>query len=529
MTQQVSLFKPGVGEWLIRVAIFMLLLPNLVLFGISTANVNAACGFYGIEPNDAQYSLIALYAGLVSFFPLEKRFSSFFVTKDYLFISLILEVVSAYACYCSRNLYFLIFFRFLEGLANCSLAILCINLIFSRLHTERSREIGYSIVYGILLSVLPFITFITAPFLDSIDYNELYILVMYTFVPGGFLFLFIMKRGRFTRKIPLYRLDWQSFVLYALVLLLITYILVYGQQYNWFSDQRIRWSALFLVAFATSYIGRQLNLKRPYIDLKVFTYRNFLIGFLLIIVLYITRGAFNLTTGFFTTILGLDPIHTGDILLFNIGGTIIGIIISSRLLIYKVPVRWIWTIGFSLLLIYYSWMTFLFDTSSQINTYIIPLIVQGLGTGMLLTAIIIFMVIAVPPKLGPAAVATAVSFRLLGTSISISLLNFSQLYLQQDHFNRFQENFSITNPLIRQRLQTYQQFLSAAGLSPDKAAAAGSKLFANAVEHQAEVKATIDYYYLICWLLILTLILIICIPAIKQYKILIDPIADVPI
>ena len=529
MTQQVSLFKNWVSAWIIRVAIFMLFLPNLLLFGISTANVNVACGFYGIEPNDAQYSLIALYTGLVSFFPLEKRLAQFFVTKDYLFISLVMEVISTFACYKAQNLYFLIFFRFWEGLANCSLASICIVLIFNQLNSERAKEIGYSVVFGILLSTFPFITFLSAPFLDSLNFNNLYILVMYTFLPGGIVFLIIMRRVRLSRKIPLYQFDWKSFSLYALSLMLISYCLVYGQQFNWFSDKRFCWAILlFIVSFST-YILRQLYLKRPYINLKIFTYSNYVIGFLLIVVLYISRGALGLTTAFFMNVLGMDPIYIGDILLFNIGGIIFGILISSRLLIYKLPVRLIWILGFSLLLIHCIWMTLLFDASAECGSFVIPLIVQGLGTGILLAPIIIFMITAVPPDLGPSAAATTVAFRLLGTSLSIALINFYQLYYQQNHFNRFQENLYSANPLVYQRLQTYQKLLSNNGLSEERTILLANKLLKNTVDQQAQIRGTIDYYYLMCWLIILTLILIICILAIKQYKILIDPIADVPI
>jgi len=527
MVEQASLFKNWVSGWTIRVAIFMLFLPNLLLFGISTANVNVACGFYGIEPNDAQYSLIALYAGLVSFFPLEKRLAQFFVTKDYLFISLIMEVISAFACYKAQNLYFLIFFRFLEGLANCSLASICIVLIFSQLKSERSKEIGYSVVFGILLSTFPFITFLSAPFLDSINFNNLYILVMYTFLPGGIVFLIIMRRTRINRKIPLYQFDWRSFSLYALSLMLISYCLIYGQQFNWFSDRRIWWAVLLFVVSFSTYILRQLHVKRPYINLKIFTYSNYVTGFLLIMVLYIARGALSLTTAFFTNVLGMDPIYIGYILLFNIGGIIFGILISSRLLIYKLPVMLIWILGFSLLLIHSIWMTLLFDASTEYSAFIIPLIIQGLGTGILLAPIIIFMITAVPPDLGPSAAATAVAFRLLGTSLSIALINFFQLYDQQNHFNRFQDSLYSADPLVDQRVQTYRKLLSNSGLSGERTLLLANKLLKNTVDQQAQIRATIDYYYLMCWLLILTLILIICIPAIKQYKILIDPIADV--
>jgi MFS transporter, DHA2 family, multidrug resistance protein len=529
MTTEQSIFKPWVPEWGIRIAIFSLFLPNLVLFGISTANANSACSFYGFEPNDVQFSLIALYTGLVGFFPLEKRFASFFVTKDYLFMSVLFEIVTAYACYNARDLYMLILFRFLQGIANSCLASVCSSLIFSRLYTERSRAIGYSIVFGILLSVTPFITLISAPFLDFLDYDRLYFLMMYTFIPGSLFFLVIMRRGHLNPRIPISSIDWQSFVIYSLALLLIAYVLIYGQQYNWFSDKRMRW-AFFVFLIATGlYVLRQMRLKTPYINLNVFSSPKFVTGFFLILVFYITRGAFNLTTTYFSSVLGMDPIHTGDILVFNILGVLIGAIVSSRLLISYRPFRMIWITGFSALLIYFLWMIFLFDSMAESSAFVIPLVLQGFGSGMLLASIIISMVTAVPPLLGPSAIAAAISFRLLSTCISLTLVNYFQLYYQQDHFNRFQEHLSGPDPILVQRFSMYREILATKGLGTERSILLSGRLLKAAIDQQAQVLAVIDYYYLVSGILFITILLIAFIPVLRRYKALIYPLRDFPI
>jgi DHA2 family multidrug resistance protein len=529
MDTEQAIFKPWVSEWGIRIAIFSLFLPNVVLFGIATANVNSACSFYGFEPNDAQFSLVALYAGIVGFFPMEKRFSSFFVTKDYLFMSVLFEISAAYACYNARDFYILILFRFLQGMANSCLASICISLIFSRLHTERSRAIGYSIIFGILLSVTPFIALISSPFLDFLDYNKLYLLMIYTFIPGSLFFMVIMQRARLHPKMPLSGLDWPSFVTYSLALMLFAYVLIYGQQYNWFSDKRLRWAFFGFVIATMLYVLRQLNLKTPYINLNVFSSPNFVTGFFLILVLYIARGAFNLTTAYFLSVLGLDPIHIGGILVFNILGVVIGAIVSSRLLLFKTPFRVVWLIGFSVLLVYFSWMIFLFDAAAERDAFVIPLILQGFGTGMLLASIVISMVTAVPPLSGPSAVATAVSFRLLSTCISLALVNYFQLYYQQNHFNRLQEHLSGSDPLLVQRISMYREMLVNKGLGTERGALLSGRLLKAAIDQQVQVLAVIDYYYLVCGILFITILLIAFLPALRRYKALKYPLHDFPI
>jgi DHA2 family multidrug resistance protein len=523
------MFKDWVPEWAIRICIFMLLVPNLLLFTISTASLPAACGFYGIDPNDANYSLIVLYAALVSYFPLERRFSAYLVTKDYMLISLIFEIATAYCAYCSRDLVTLMIFRFLQGIANISLVAICISLIFNHLKTERAREIGYSVVYCILLCISPMTTILAAPFLDTVNYNELYLGVLYAFIPGGLFAMLIMSRQRLVRKIPLYSLDWQSFVIYAAALFSLTYVLVYGQQLNWFSDARIiQGTVIFAVSLAT-YIIRQRHLKRPYLNLNVYKYPAYRTGIALILILYLARGAFNFTTLYFTQVLGMDPAHLGNVLIFNMLGAIAGTLISSRLMIFKRSFYLIWMAGFAILLMHYTWMIYLFSNQANSSVYYLPLLLQGIGTGMLLTPIIVYMVTSVPSELGATAGATAVSVRLLGTTLSIAIINYFQLYSAGLHFNRFQNQLSATDAAAVSRLKSYQHVFSGRGNDTHANASGAAHLLKNLLDQQTLLKTAVDYYTLISILIFTTIIALAILPGLRIKKTMLDSVRDIPV
>lgn len=524
-----QMFKNRVPHWAVRSCILLLLIPNLLLFTLSTASVPAACGFYGIDPNDANYTLIVLYAALVGYFPLERRFSAFLVTKDYLLISILMEIGSAYGAYCARDLSLLLLFRFLQGIANISLVAICIGLIFNHLQTERAREIGYSVVYCTLLCISPVTTLIVAPFLDSVDYNNLYLIVMFGFIPGGIFAALIMTRQRLNRKIPLYQLDWQSFVIYGTALFSLTYVLVYGQQLNWFSDLRIRNGIVIFLVSLASYIFRQRHQKRSYLHLDIFKYPAYRTGICLIIILYLARGAFNFTTQFFTQVLGMDPVHLGSILLFNVIGAITGTLISSRMMIFKRSPYLIWMAGFSVLLIHYIWMIFLFSSQANAAVYYLPLLLQGMGAGMLLTPIIVYMVTSVPPELGATAGATAVSMRLLGTTISIAVVNYFQLYDTGLHADRFKDRLSAVDPAAVARLKSYAHVFSAHGKDLRSGNTAAAHLLNQVLQQQAFLKSAVDYYTLISILIMLTIIGLAILPRLYTRKSALGSVQDIPI
>ncbi|ACU59271.1 MFS transporter [Chitinophaga pinensis] len=516
MANSTPIFKPWASEWLIRIVIFLNLMPSMLMFGISTASGSNAAGYYGIEPADVQYSMVLFYASLAGFFALERRFFIYIASKEYLLIGVIIQIVTSYGCFVTRDLYVLLPLRFIQGMANCITTSVCITLVFSRLRTNRAREVGYSLFYGVLLGITAFTTLVTAPIIDAFDFNVLYKWMIFTYIPGAILLVIIMNRIRLNRKIPLYQLDWASYVVYTTMLCLIGYILLYGQQYYWLQDERIMAASIAAVVLLLIHIIRQRSLKRPYLSLDVFRYRNYVIGVSLITVLYVCRGAFNITTNYFITVLGLDPRHLSYILLANIAGIILGVLYSSRWILMKRSVRWIWMAGFSLLLIFHLWMHALFATQADVPTFIIPLILQGIGVGLLMAPMIIYTISSVPAHLGGTASATGVLFRFTGFCISIALINYFQLFSRKVHYNRFLDLVTSLDPLVTAKLVNYKTAVAAKGLPADQAAKIANGLLYRSADMQAQIRYSMDYYYLISCALVVIILLIAFVPYLNR-------------
>jgi DHA2 family multidrug resistance protein len=512
----IPVFKSWVPEWLIRATIFLVILPSMGLFGLSNANSTVAVGFYGFEPTDIQYSMVIFYAAVASFFALERRFFNFIAVKEYLLLASILQIVTSYVCYITHNLQVLLLFRFLQGMANCASTSICITLIFNRLKSERAREIGYSVFYGMLLCISQFTLMVTSPVIDAYDYNVLYKAIIFLYLPGTFMLFFMLNNIRFSKKFPLYQIDWASFIIYASALCLIGYVLVYGQQYDWFGDPRIVRSVFGILVLLAIHVLRQKKMKRPYLTLKVFEYRNFKIGALLVFVLYICRGAMGITSVFFGTVLGMDPTHTANMLLVNSAGIILSVLISSRFVVMKMPMRFIWMAGFIFLLVFHLWMRLLFATQANVSAFFIPLFLQGMGAGTLMTPIIIFMVSSVPIQLGGTASATGVFFRFCGFCSSIALINYFSISKQTEHFNRFQQSLTALDPAVMQKVNAYRQMLIGKGLPADRATNLANVLLNRSVHTQTQLRYAMDYYELISWIILGMILLIALYPYLNR-------------
>lgn len=526
MSHSLPVFKSWVPEWLIRIGLLIVVIPGIILFALSSANVGASAGYYGVEPNDVQYSFIIFYAAVASFFVLEGRFFKNIASKQYLLLATIIQIVTSYLCYITHSFALLLIIRFVQGMVNCATITIVLTLIFSRLNSERSKEIGYSVFYCVLLCVAPFTTLVTASIIDAFDFNVVYKCALFSCFPGAALMYVIMNNVRFNRKFPLYQLDWPSFILYGLALSLFGYVMVYGQQYYWLQDGRISGSIIVIFILFTILAIRQLHLKRPYINLNLFRFRNFNISALLLFFFYISRGSLGFTTTYFASVLGLDPIHIGYILIYNIAGIVVSVLISSRLVLLKIPLRRIFLYGFLLLLIFHVRMCFLFDTQADISDFIIPLIIQGLGTGMLMVPIILSMVSSVPAQMGSMASAVGVLVRFVGFSTSIAIVNFFQLYNQNSHINRFQEQLSTLNPVAVQRLAGYKQSMMSHGVSADQAVKISNGLLSKSINVQAQLRSAMDYYQLMSWFLLVLILLIALFPSRK--KVVINVVSNQP-
>jgi MFS family permease len=207
MRKVFPLFKPWVPEWLIKVTLFIVLLPSLVLFFLPLANVNAAAGHYGSEPYDIQFSVVLFYAGYASFFSLERRFFNYLAAKEYFFIITFIQIVATLVCYITQELAILFIFRFIQGMAFTCIVNLSLALIFNRLKTERAREIGYSVFFGMLICMIPFNNFITADLIDAFNFNIIYKCAIFSYIPSLVLLGLIMNNVRLNVKFPLYQLD----------------------------------------------------------------------------------------------------------------------------------------------------------------------------------------------------------------------------------------------------------------------------------------------------------------------------------
>ena len=150
------------------------------------------------------------------------------------------------------------------------------------------------------------------------------------------------------QRMPLKGIDISTGLLVSLLMLMISYILVYGDRLMWFFSPTLRWVlalSLILLAFI---LYRLKTVEQPYISLEIFKYKNVLAILLVTAIAELLLGAeHTLEEIYWTEVRGLEEHTKGALCLWSLPGVYVGVLITLYWLGHK---RWkVWklfAIGF---------------------------------------------------------------------------------------------------------------------------------------------------------------------------------------
>lgn len=493
------LFKSWVPEWLIRVTIFLVLLPALGIFALYFSNGAETVGYYGMEPADVQYSVVLMYAMLVAFLPVDDRLVKYMKPRPYLLIGAVVNTLTCFICAYSRSISVFMICRFIQGLMCAPFCSICLHMIFSRLRTDRARVIGYSVFYGSLQVAIPGGALFCSWLLHYVEFNQLFYCLVLLEIPGMLLILAITNNVRLRKKFPLYQLDWASFVLYATLLSVAGYIFIYGQQLNWFSSSQLRWLLLLALFSGALFCLRQLALKRPLVNLRLFRFAGFRNGLLLLMAYYAFKGTTGHVYAYLQGVLQVDPVHLTPVWICNIAGIAIGVVVASRQVLNQTDTRWILANGFLFLLVFHIWMYFLFSRVANTSQFLVPMWLQGFGTGALFVPIVMYVVGTVPASMAGSVSFIGIAARFTGFCGSLAFANYFQLYSGSIHYNKFREHFTDINPMRDDVLEQFRQHFLANGRDLATARQLAEGAARRLLQEQTSLRASMDYY---AWMII---------------------------
>lgn len=513
---KITIFKSWVSEWLARSVIFAILMTCLFSFAFYSSPI-ATMGFYGVQPTDVQYGMVVIYGSTVAFLALDFRIIKYFAPRKYLLVALAVNAICSVICFHFKDWTLFVICQFFQGITCALMSGIVLQLIFPRLQSVRARVIAFSLLYGSIQIAVPFYSIFTSVVIHFFDFNWLfYGFITILFILAITVLLTMDSKARFTKKIPLYQVDWIGYLFYISFILTLGYILVYGRQLGWFGSSLIVTLSVVGLMILLLFIIRELKLKRPLINLQIFRTKNFVIGLLLLFTFYIFKGSTGLAYGYLEIILGNDPLSTIPIWAAVIFGTTLSMFVTSRFILMGYNLIRMIIVGFVIMAIYYAYMIRFVSVQGETIDFILPMFIYGVATGVLFVPIVSFTNSSAPPTIAVNASLLGILARFLGFTASLSFSDEIQLFAKSAVREKIRESVTEINPQLPFTLMDIQNQYAMAGNDMYTSKVLSTTYLNKMVGQQILARATRDYYILMLIGVISVIVILIIVPQIKK-------------
>ena len=500
---EVSIFKSWVPNWAIIAIIFFCMLHSMVLLGVYTSNVTYAASFLDVEVEDLQFSMCVTYGTFLATLLIESRFFKFFPTKKYFLVIYGLAALTFILTAYTENFSLFIILRMVEGIL-MALPVLPLRLfLISRFKSKNAVIIGFSLNYGALMLASTFIMNIAVWLLEDYDWKYMALGSAFFQIVCVALVMITFNNNRYYKKIPLYQIDWASFILVLTAIICGSYFVVYGQKKYWFESSQIIVALIVALITGGFFIARQMLVTRPTFDMKVFQYANLRTGLLLSVVFYIVRSTLNICHSTMYVVWNWEPARVAHVQYLNMIGVVTGMILTGIFLAKSLASRYIFILGFSLFAVFHFWFTFLFVPDAALADIAIPYMLQGVAVGIIFVPLVLFTVSAVPKHYAPFAGIVGVAGRFWGSIMGFAIIQNTGWFLQSTHFTKFRQFVLPESPETQRRVEQLTKNFVAKGYTLDDSNKLAMKQIISSVSKQSillsnmEIFTTMGYFMLI--------------------------------
>jgi EmrB/QacA subfamily drug resistance transporter len=352
-------------------------------------------------------------------------------------------------CGAARNVGELIAFRVVQGIGGSAMMPATLSLITANFQKEeRGRAMGFwGAVSGLAFIMGPIVGgWLTqaglGPALNRfLGVSDNWRTVFFVNVPFGAiafpLTLAVVPESKDEQT--KHRLDVAGVVLSSLAVFLLTWGFVEGPRYGWWKSTHdlaivgvsLRPCGLSIVPFllgasivlATAFIVYERSRRtEPLVDLSLFRNRNYSVGMVTGVILnFALMGAMFLMPLFCQSVLGIDPVHTGTLML----PFAISLLVASPLagiLSDRIGGKTLLVVGLAILAAS-DFLVARFHVDTQPSQLILPFVVMGVGMGLSMTPLTNLTLYGVPPEKAGGASGLLSTARQIGAVMGVAVFS----------------------------------------------------------------------------------------------------------
>jgi MFS transporter, DHA2 family, multidrug resistance protein len=438
----------AVNPWLIAFSVMLATFMEVIDTSIASVALPHIAGSLSATTDEATWVLTSYLVANAIILPASSWFSLRFGRKRFLIICIVIFTASSFMCGAATSLGMILIARTIQGAGGGALQPLSQAILLESFPPER-RGLAMA-VFALGVVVAPVLGPTLGGWLtDTYSWRWAF----YINIPIGVLAIYMLSRyvtdPPYIKNAKVGRMDSIGFGLLALALACLQIILDKGQEVDWLGAVWIRWTLLVCIVALVAFIVRELKIRAPLVDLKVFLDRNFTMGCILIALFGgVIYGVVTLLPLFYQTLLGytaaaaglaVSPRGLGAIAIMPVIGVLTG----------RLDGRWLIVTGFAVFGWTSLWMGNLTLDISP-SSLLWPIIISGMGTGMVFVPLAtISMGTLANEQIGNASGLFNL-VRNVGGGVGISMVNTLVARHSQIHQAELVQNLTPGNPAFNQ-------------------------------------------------------------------------------
>jgi DHA2 family multidrug resistance protein len=509
---QEDLVEYGFRRTIITITAVLCALLEIVDTTIVNVALNNMRGSLGASLTDVAWVITAYAIANVIVIPMTSWLSQQFGRRNYFAASIIIFTVASFMCGNADNIWELVAFRFIQGLGGGALLVTAQTIITESYPLEK-RGMAQAI-YGMGVIVGPTLGPPLGGYLvDHFSWPYIFYINLPIGIVATLLTLSFVRSPKYGEKLKANQVDWLGIVLLAAFIGSLQYILEHGQQDDWFNDVWIVRLSIISFMGLFFFIWRQLTYKHPIVNLSVLKDSNLKVGVVMSFIMgFGLYGTTFIVPIYTQSILGWTATDAGLLLVPSSITVAFMMPMIGKLIQRGVPQTYLVAMGFLAFFIFTYWMHNIMTPDTGSEHMFWPLIVRGLGLGLLFVPITTLSLSALKGKsIGEGAAFTGM-MRQLGGSFGIAIITTFIARFSQVHRVNLIAHLDPTKVNVQNRLNALQRGFMAKGFSPELAMHKAYKILDFGVTKQSTVLSYMDIF------LYLGLLFLFCIPFILLVK-----------
>ncbi|WP_051258882.1 DHA2 family efflux MFS transporter permease subunit [Chitinibacter tainanensis] len=405
-----------------------------VLELLDTSIVNVAIphmmGTLGATLDEITWVSIGYVVANVIVLPISGFLGNLFGRRNYLVLSIGLFIVASIACGNSSSLPEMVFWRIVQGLGGGGLIATAQTTLFE---VFPSKEMGSAMaIFGMGIMLGPMLGPTVGGWLtDQYSWPWIFYINLPLGLAALLLTLIYVPESKLRKAVT--HIDFVGLALMAGGIAALQLLLERGERLEWFDSWEIVIYSVTSIAALGAFIIRQLEHRHPLVDLRVCQDVQFSAG---LVITFLLGGALFSTVFIFPvyvqTLMGYTAWQTGLLILPSALASGLTMPISAKLVAKGMPPRILISLGASIFL-GSMWLHHGFTTQSGVGDFMGPLILRGIGLGMIFMPLNSLTMANLQPSQIGSATGLYNLTRQLGGSVGIALSATFSTKLMQMH------------------------------------------------------------------------------------------------